>query len=221
VLGCEAPLRRLHRQHVGHQAAAQVRRALADVVGVVLEHHDAGRIVQLQRGGQPLAEGGAQHVCAHAGVVLVDEAPVRAHEGAAAHRRPGRGHGRGQGMARHDLLEQRARPVGVGVGIGIGFSFTDTHAAQLLLAEAQQPACAQDGRGQRIAPGHQLVDGDRLARLDACHQPQVRAGEQADVVGVLPVDALEALRDHQPDARQPLRRRAVLARRAAAPPRSR
>ncbi|MCY1547091.1 Integrase core domain protein [compost metagenome] len=57
-----------------------MRGALIDVGGMVLERHDAPGILEPQR----LAEGGVQHVGAHAGVVLVDKAPVCAHEDAVA-----------------------------------------------------------------------------------------------------------------------------------------
>ena len=43
-------------------------------------------------------------------------------------------------------------------------------------------------------------EADRLAALDALEQAEVGAGEQADVVGVLAVDALEAFGDHQAHA---------------------
>ena len=39
--------------------------------------------------------------------------------------------------------------------------------AQVGLPEAQQPARAQDGRGQRVAPGNQFVKGDGFAAADA------------------------------------------------------
>ncbi len=89
-------------------------------------------------------------------------------------------------------------------------------AAQVPLPEPQQAAAAQDGRGQRLATLQQFLERDRLAAADALQQPEVGRGEQADVVGVLPVDALEALGDHQPDAGQPLGGGAVLARGALA-----
>jgi hypothetical protein len=57
---------------------------------------------------------------------------------------------------------------------------------------------------------------DLLAALDALDQSKISRGEQTEVVGVLPVDALEALCDHQADAGGFFRHDAVLARRALA-----
>jgi hypothetical protein len=193
-----------HAVHVGHQAAAHVRRALLHIGRVVLEHDDARRIVQ----GERPAEGGVQHVRGHAGVVLVDEAPVRLHEGAIAGRGVGRGQLGGQRVAIDDLLEQRARP-----GARVGRAPDPAHVG---LAEAQQAAAAQDRAGQRVASRHQFVERDRIARSDAVDQAEVGGGEEPDVVGVLTVDALEALGDDQSDAGEPFRRRTVFARRAFA-----
>ena len=75
---------------------------------------------------------------------------------------------------------------------------------------------AQDAGGQRVAAGEQFVERDRFAALDALDQPEVGRREQTDVVGVLPVDALEALGDDQPHAGRALGDDAVLARRALA-----
>ena len=96
------------------------------------------------------------------------------------------------------------------------FAGSRPHVAHPALAEAQQAAALQDRRGERVAALHELVDGDRLARLDAVEEAEVGRGEEADVVGVLAVDALEALGDDEADAGEPLGRRAVLARRALA-----
>ena len=51
---------------------------------------------------------------------------------------------------------------------------------------------ANDRRRQRIAAGEELVDVDRLAALDAIDQREVGRREQAEVVGVLAIDPLEA-----------------------------
>jgi hypothetical protein len=84
------------------------------------------------------------------------------------------------------------------------------------LAEPQQSAALEDRRGQRVAAGHQVFDRNRLARADARDQAEVGRGEQADVVGVLPVQAFEAFGDDQPHAGRLLGGRAVLARGALA-----
>ena len=108
-----------------------------------------------------------------------------------------------QRVARHDLLEERARARIAGVG-------GHPEVAHVALAEAKQAAFAQDRRGQSVAARDELLDVDRLASLDARDEPEVRGGEQADVVGILPVDALEALGDDQANACQLLGGRAVL-----------
>ncbi|SOY63139.1 hypothetical protein CBM2587_B60170 [Cupriavidus taiwanensis] len=205
VVAHEVPLRRAHAGDVVDQPAAHMGRAFADIGGVVLEHHDAVRVFELQR----LAERRVQHVGAHAGVVLVDKAPVGAHENAVAGHRAGRRDRRCQQMPLDDFLEQRLRPGGQGRGRGFDV-------AQVGLPEPEQPAVAQDRCGERIAPGHQRVRVDGLALLQPGDQAEVGRGEQADIVGVLAVDALEAAGDDEADAGQLLRRRAVLARRALA-----
>ena len=53
-------------------------------------------------------------------------------------------------------------------------------------------------------------------RCDSLEQAEVGGGEQAEVVGVLAIDALEAFGDHQADAGGSLGHRAVLARGALA-----
>ena len=49
-------------------------------------------------------------------------------------------------------------------------------------------------------PASNSSSGISSPTLDALDEPEIGGGEQADVVGVLPVDALEASRDDQPDA---------------------
>lgn len=94
-----------HGVHVGHQPGAQVGRAFVHVGRVVLEDHDDLRLVRRMAG----AQGAVQHVRRHAGVVLVDEAQVGAHEAALAdHRIARRGIG-AQQVAPHDLLVQGLR----------------------------------------------------------------------------------------------------------------
>ena len=84
--------------------------------------------------------------------------------------------------------------------------------AQAAGAVLQQPAAAQDRAGNLVTRGDDLLDVDWLAAPDAIDEAEIGGGKEAEVVGVLPVDALEALRDDQPDAGGFLRERAVLAR---------
>jgi len=63
---------------------------------------------------------------------------------------------------------------------------------------------------------HQLGQGNRLTPRNALDQTQVGGGEQADVVGVLAVNALKALGNHQSHTSQLFGRRAVLTRGALA-----
>jgi hypothetical protein len=202
----ERPVRTAHRHDVRHQAATDVRRALGDIRGVVLERDDAVGLLQGERG----AEGRVEQVRAHAGVVLVDEAPVGTNERAFAGLRIRRCELGRERMAGDDLLEQGARCRRQ------RFPGSGPHIAHPALAEAQQAAALQDRRRERVAPLYQLVDRDRLACFDAVDETEIGRGEQADVVCVLAVDALEALGDDEADAGEPLGRGAVLARRALA-----
>ena len=194
VLRREGAVRRGEPPHARDQSLAHVQRTALRVAQVVLEADDARRVVQPVAG----AEAALQQVRAHAGVVLVDEAQVRGDEA-----------GRGA-VALHDLLEERHGPRAAG---GRGGGFGRRRGAG---AVAQQPAGAHDGRRLRLAPGEDLVDGDRLAALQPRQQAEVRAGQKAEVVGVLPVDALEALREHDAHARRQLGQRGVFARAALA-----
>ena len=152
-----------------------------------------------------------QHVGGHAGVVLVDEAPVGPHKSTIAGCRVGGGEIGAQRVARHDLLEQRARLQANGL-------IHHGDVLHTLLAEAQQAALLQDGRRQCVAPCHQRLHGDGLTRLDTRHQAEIGGGEEPDVVGVLPVDALETLGNHQPHTGRFFCSRAVFTRRAFAIP---
>jgi hypothetical protein len=110
-----------------------------------------------------------------------------------------------QQVALHDLLEQRQRTRCRGQRHRPGVT-------QVLGAEAQQPAAAQDRGRERVAPGDQFIDGEGLAALQPLQQAEVGRGEQADVVGVLAVAAARSSVRPPADARELLRRRAVLAR---------
>ena len=163
VVRGEVALGLAHGPHVGHEAGAKVRGALVHVRGVVLEHHDGLRLVQCQR----TAERAVQQVGGHAGVVLVDEAPVRAHEGAFARLRVRGGDGRGQQMPVDDLLEKRAGP-------RAGGRDRRTRLAQMCLPEAQHAATAQDAGREVVAPGQQFFQWDFLARAGCALRAQDR-----------------------------------------------
>jgi len=127
-----------HALHIGHDAAAHMGWAFFHIGGVVLEHHDGLRLHQ--RHG--VAQRGLQHVRGHAGVVLVDEAPVGPHEGALPHRGLRAGEGCDQGVPGDDFLEQGARRGGLGSRRGCR-----RHRPEPALAKVQQPAAAQYGGG--------------------------------------------------------------------------
>jgi hypothetical protein len=114
-----------------------------------------------------------------------------------------------QRVAGHDLLEQRAGPRTIHLG-------SRAHVLHPALAETQKSAAFEDGRGQRIAVSHQFSHRDRRTSLDTFDKPEVGRGEKPDVVGVLAVDALEALGNDQLHAGELFRSRAVFARRALA-----
>ncbi len=191
---------------VGHpwqQAVAHVRVALCRQHQVVLEGNDVVRLVQLRR----LAEGAVHQVRAHAGEIVMGEAPVGRHEHALAALGGCRA---GKQMADDDFFHQRARR-----GIAGARRAQRTLACRRPCRGAairQQAAGADHLLGQRVAPGQERLDGDRLARQHAVQHGEIRGGQDADVVAVLLVDALEALRHDQADAGRQLRQRAGLAR---------
>jgi hypothetical protein len=185
----EVAVRLCQPPHAADQAIGDMHQAAFDMGMVVLETDDAGRVVQAIARTEMLL----QQRRAHAGVDLMDEAPVGAHEAGL------------QRMALGDLPEQRLRPL-LQPGRRGGRS----------QPIGRQPAGAQDRRGLRLAAGEQLVERDVFAALDARQQAEVGAGEQPQVVGVLAVDALEALGHDQPHAGRRFSQRAVLARAALA-----
>src|SRR5690242_21906921 len=81
-------------------------------------------------------------------------------------------------------------------------------------AVAQQSSRAQDPLRRFVACPQEELDRDRFAGRNAVEHREVARREK--VVAVLAIDALEALRDDQPDAGGFLRKRARLARRAFA-----
>ena len=94
-----------HGQHVGHQPTPHMSRAGAHVRGVVLKHHDALGRTQ----GQWFAQCHVQHVRRHAGVVLVNKAPVGLHKHTLPHLRLRRRNRGTQQVSGDDLLEQGLR----------------------------------------------------------------------------------------------------------------
>ena len=162
---------------------------------------------------QRRAERRVQQVRAHAGVVLVDEAPVGAHERAVAGRRR---RGVTSVAARGARRSSRtACAAASGARRRHARSWRASRIARW--PYASRPPLRRIAAASASRPASELVDGDRLAARDALDQAEVGRREQADVVGVLPVDALEALGD-RPAGCRPSRSasRAVLARRALA-----
>ncbi len=67
--------------------------------------------------------------------------------------------------------------------------------------EGEEAAPPHDLGGDRIQVPGELLHRDGLASANPLHEAEVRGGEEAQVLTVLEVDALEALGDHQPQAR--------------------
>ena len=177
---------RAHRPCTSAPAAAHVHRAAVHVRQVVLEGDDRRRA----RAAPAVCRSvGFEQVRRHAGVVLVDEAQVGTHEAAFA--RVGARRGGRERMAMHDLLEQRrgadAGAAPAHVALAAARSFSSPPARTIALAKSSRPCSSSSSS---IAS----------PRTDAIEQAEVGAREQPDVVGVLAVDALEALGDHQPHA---------------------
>ena len=91
-----------HGVHVGDQPAAHMGRAFIDVSGVVFKHHDVLRALQAD----VVAQCPAQQGVGHAGVVLVDEAPVGPHEQAITGLGVLGGVGHGQAVTLQDFFKQ-------------------------------------------------------------------------------------------------------------------
>ena len=183
VLRDEVAVRRREPAHAADQTLRDVHRAALDIRQMVLEANNAGRFVQRIRIARMLRE----QVRAHAGVVLVVEAQVRSCESGT------------HAMALDDLLEQGLRP-----------RVCETDGEFVAESVAQHSAGAHDRRSLRLAAGQKLVERRRLAAFEPLDQPEVGARQQAEVVGVLSIDALEALGDHEPDAGRQFRERRVL-----------
>ena len=88
--------------------------------------------------------------------------------------------------------------------------------AQVLLTPAKQTTRLQNTSGQPFALLQQVGQGQPLATLQARQQVEIGAGEQADVVGVLPVNAFKTFGKNDLNACQFFGGGAVLARRAFA-----
>ena len=101
VLG-KVALGLLHGVHLRDQPPAHMGGAFLYIRSVVLEHHDL--LGPLQR--EVLAERLVQQGVGHAGVVLMDKAPVGLHKHAVAWLRPFGRARCAQQMAREDFFEQ-------------------------------------------------------------------------------------------------------------------
>jgi hypothetical protein len=82
--------------------------------------------------------------------------------------------------------------------------------------QVEQAAAADQLGGQFVLAARELLDRNRFARSDAVDEAEVGGRVDAEVAAVLPVDALEALGDHEPDSSAPLGVGARLARGALA-----
>jgi len=177
---------------------------------VVAEGHDALRVAQ----GCVFADALLVQRPGHGRDVLVAEAHIRAHEEGVAGLH--RGHaelarlGVAHGVASDDLLDH-------GHGPGWGLDRGRTHLArepQLVVGE--EAAGAHDARADGIESAGELAEWDGLAGFDARDEREVRGGQKPDVLGVLAVDLLDALGDHELHARRLLAVGRRLARGAAA-----
>jgi hypothetical protein len=152
----------------------------------------------------------------------VDEAPVGTHKQAFA----GLGLlgcvGRCQVVAHQNFFKQRLRAACFAGDRSRAVFLVGAHprgrmcAQQKPLPPAQQAPRAQNRRRQCLAPFHQIGQRDVLTPLNARQQTEVGRGEQANVIGVLAVYALETFGDDQLHTCQLLGGGAVLARRALA-----
>ena len=66
--------------------------------------------------------------------------------------------------------------------------------------ELEQPAVLDDLAGDVIRAGREFAQRNRLPGADSVDEPEVRRGEDAQVLAVLVVDALDALADDDLDA---------------------
>ena len=201
----ELPMRRMQLVHDRHEIVAHVGKALRRQDEMVLDGDDLVRSLELDVGSERIGN----EVRAHAREVVVREAPVGGDEHALAWCQVVR---RCHLAPRDDLVDQRARTVVVR-------RRRDVHAAdarQLRLAVFQEAAGADHLLRHFVAAGEERVERNRLPRRDAREDREVGRGQDADVVGVLAVDALEALGHDEADTRRLLGKRTGLARRSLA-----
>ena len=184
MAGDEGAVAARQAQHVGDHALGDMDRAAVEVAEVVFEANDAGLVFERQR----RAVFGVEQVRRHRGVLLMDEPQVGGDKTTVAHSARCRQRGRGQRMARDDLVEQRHRPRRLG-------QRRRRQRSRCAAAEFEQATGTDDLRGQRVAVSEQFIQLDRLAARQSVGQAQVGAGQQAGVVGVLAVDALETCGD--------------------------
>jgi len=161
---------------------------------VVAEGQDAGGLPEDRLRSQGLL----QEAGGHGRHVLVAEAPVRLHEEAVSGPHGGQPH-RSGGCIHHGVPRQQFLGVGHGPRLGPG------QRRHRLAPEAggvvgEKAATAHDLGGDGIQPRREFQQRNGLAPAEPRDQAEVRAGEQAQVLGVLAVDALEAFGDDQADS---------------------
>ncbi len=211
-------------------AAGEVRLHLGEARGLLGEaelavgrRHDAvekGEVVAegvdalgLGDGGV-VAEGGAKERVGHGGDVLVREAHVGAGEEGVAGGHGGHAHGAGgrvdDGVRGENLLGERHRTRRRRDG-GRG-----DFAREARAVVGEEAAGPHDVGRDGVAPASEGLARHLFAALEALEQFEVGRGEQADVLGVLPVDLLDARGERHGDAAGELGVGGGLARRAAA-----
>src|SRR5690349_15563382 len=117
-----------------HRAAVGIRK-------VVFESDDGLRIIQFDRP----AKGRMEHMGTRAGVILMDETPVRAYDPASARLQGSVGILGYDHMTHQDLVGQGKRPV------VLICHATGSDALHALLAIAQQAPMTEDGSSQPVA----------------------------------------------------------------------
>ena len=171
---------------------------------MVLERDDVIRRVQRRR----LAERAMHQVRTHAGEIVVRETPVGGNEHAVA--ALGAFRARMQ-MPLDDLFDERLWLTGARA------YFARARRGPVgKLAVREQPAAADDLLREGVAAAQEFVDRHRLARENAVEHGEIGGGQNADVVAILLIDALETLRDDQPYSRRQFGKRARFPRRSLA-----
>ena len=186
---------------VRNQIVFHVRKALAGENQVVDEGNDLLRALDGSLG----AEGLVHEMGGHAGEVIMAEAPVGGKEEAVARLDLA---GRHHLVAGDDLFGQGERP---GAASNLGGT-RRLLARKMRLAVGQQATGADDILRHLVAAFEKLLKRNRFFGGDAVEDREISGGQNAEIVAVLAVDALEAAGDDQTDAGRFLSQRAVLAR---------